>query len=126
MINTLEHVDDSTALKEAYRICKKNVIFSVPHKEEGRLGMYGIIFSSYRDQSHLRYYTLRSVESTFADAGFRTDESNYHGPINPLGLFLSTLHLAHSFSTLVGNMVNRIPIIKKHYVNIEGIATKVE
>jgi SAM-dependent methyltransferase len=126
MINTLEHMDDRAALKEAYRICKKNIIFSVPHEEEGGLGLYGTTSYPYVDQSHLRYYTLKTVKSTFANAGFRTDEINYHGPINPAGLFLSTLHLPHSFSALVGNMVNSFPIIKKHYINIEGIATKVE
>jgi ubiquinone/menaquinone biosynthesis C-methylase UbiE len=31
LINVLEHLNDFMALRKAYRICRKNVIFSAPH-----------------------------------------------------------------------------------------------
>jgi SAM-dependent methyltransferase len=93
MINVLEHTDDLSALQEAYRVCRKNVVFSVPHEKEEELGHYNITYHPYVDPTHLRYYTMERVTATFADAGFTMDEICFDGPINSLGLFLRALHL---------------------------------
>jgi|GEM_PF-1781417 hypothetical protein len=124
MINVLEHTDDLSALQEAYRVCRKNVVFSVPHEKEEELGHYNITYHPYVDPTHLRYYTMERVTATFADAGFTMDEICFDGPINSLGLFLRALHLPRLLSIGVGITVNRIPGIKKYYMNIEGVASR--
>ena len=124
LINVLEHVDDFVALREAYRICRKNVVFSVPHEEEEELRHYNITYHPYVDGTHLRYYTMERIVATFAKAGFKIYEICFDGPINPLGLFLRTLHLPRRFCMQVVTVTNRIPGIKKYYMNIEGVAMK--
>lgn len=126
MVNILEHVDDRKALREARRVCKENVIFSVPHEKESELGDYNITYHPYVDLSHLRYYTIERVEETFQDAGLRIVEIGYEGPVNAAGLFLRTLHLPRLPSMWAGSLINKIPGIKKYFYNIEGIATKDE
>jgi SAM-dependent methyltransferase len=126
LINVLEHVDDFVALSEAHRICRKNVIFSVPREEEEELRYYNITYHPYVDATHLRYYTMERIRTTFSKAGFKINQSCFDGPINPLGLFLRTLHLPRRFCIQVGTIINRVPGIKKYNINIEGVATKEE
>ena len=87
MINVLEHLDDEAALSEAYRICRKNVIFSVTHEQEEELGEYNLIYSAYGDPTHLRHYGNERICSTFASTGFEICEIAFELPINPFGLF---------------------------------------
>ncbi len=124
LLNVLEHVDDRAALREAYRVCKKNVIFGVPHEKERELGDFYVTYHPYVDPTHLRYYTVQSVKTTFTSAGFARVDVNYQGPINAAGLFLRALRVPRLPSMWVGAAINAIPMIKKYYANIEGIATK--
>lgn len=126
LFNVLEHVDDKKALREVHRVCRKNIIFSVPHQKEKELGYYGITYHPYADLSHLRYYTFESFKNTLTDAGFKIDQIFYTYPINPLGLFLRTLGFPRWFNTRAGAAIGKLPFIKKFYMNIEGIATKVK
>ncbi len=126
LFNVLEHVNDKKAIKEIYRICRKNVIFSVPRQKENELEYYGITYHPYIDLSHLRYYTLDNLKSTFTDAGFKMDQIFYTYPINPLGLFLRTLGFPRWFNARAGAVIGKLPFTKKFYMNIEGIATKVK
>jgi ubiquinone/menaquinone biosynthesis C-methylase UbiE len=60
--NVLEHLDnDLRALKEAIRVGKKIVII-VPHHTPDSLLTRGLIFSHFRDASHLRTYSPKSLK----------------------------------------------------------------
>lgn len=126
LFNVLEHVDDKRALREVYRICRKNIIFSVPRQKEKELEYYGITYHPYVDLSHLRYYTFDSLKNTLTDAGFKIKQIFYTYPINPLGLFLRMSGFPHWFNARAGAAIGKLPFIKKFYMNIEGIATKVK
>lgn len=124
MINVLEHVDDAPALQEAHRVCRKNVIFSVPHENEEELGEYNLTYHPYADLTHLRYYSIKQLHTKFASAGFEIREIDFEGPINPLGLFLRSLRLPRLLTYAVGAFINKVPGVKRYYMNIEGIAAK--
>lgn len=96
----------------------------MPHEEEEELRYYSITYHPYVDATHLRYYTMGQIRATFTNAGFKIHEICFDGPINPLGLFLRTLHLPRLFCIRVGTVTNKMPGIKKYYMNIEGVATK--
>lgn len=124
MINVLEHLDDDAALREAYRICRKNVIFSVPHEQEEELGEYNLTYHPYADPTHLRYYGIERIRSTFASTGFEIREIAFEGPISPFGLFLRSLRLPRRWTFVGGAFVNKLPGVRKYYMNIEGVAAK--
>ena len=85
MINVLEHLDDDGALREAYRICRKNVIFSVPHEQEEELGEYNLTCHPIPIQhiydimalngyvQHLRAQDLKSAKSLLKAPLVRSD-----------------------------------------------------
>jgi SAM-dependent methyltransferase len=61
----LEHVEDTVALKEIFRVSKR-LIFSVPIKNQEILLHYGLSHSHYLDNTHLRVYSLKSLRKLFA------------------------------------------------------------
>jgi SAM-dependent methyltransferase len=60
--DVLEHVpDDAAALMELARVTKRRLLITVP-QEDRWTNRYGLIFSTYRDATHLRYYTPESLK----------------------------------------------------------------
>ncbi|TWU01346.1 class I SAM-dependent methyltransferase [Neorhodopirellula pilleata] len=60
--DVLEHVDDRAALAELLRVTKHRVILAVPRNADEMLS-FNLVFSTYRDPTHLRYYTEGSLTS---------------------------------------------------------------
>ncbi len=78
---TLEHVPrPEAALREYHRVCRRNVILSVPNCEtppEFRDG--GLTFHHWIDRTHVNFFTLASLIETVDRAGFRVSHA---APIN--------------------------------------------
>jgi SAM-dependent methyltransferase len=56
--DVLEHVeDDYAALRELARVTRRRVVLSVPQDSGADLLAQGLVYSTYRDPTHLRYYT---------------------------------------------------------------------
>ncbi len=69
---TLEHLKDpQAALREYFRVCRKNVIITVPNCEltEG-LKASGLIYNHWIDRTHVNFWTLRELEELVASVGF--------------------------------------------------------
>jgi SAM-dependent methyltransferase len=58
--DVLEHIDDIVGIQEMARVTKKRLILTVPQKDE-IMQKYGLTFLTYRDPTHLRYYTEESL-----------------------------------------------------------------
>lgn len=58
--DVLEHVDDERVIRELARVTRHRLIITVPH-DAGWLVDYGLLFATYRDVTHLRYYTEESL-----------------------------------------------------------------
>ncbi len=62
--DALEHVeDDCAALKESLRVARQNVLVSVPGEDAFPDYSSGVIFRTYRDPTHRRYYNLQRIEN---------------------------------------------------------------
>lgn len=73
MFDVLEHLpDEAGILQEVARVCKERLILSVPHSDAGPLPKYGLTYSHYVDDTHLREYTLDSLRGVLEAHGFRT------------------------------------------------------
>ena len=92
-------------------------------KEEERLAAHNITIIRTSTQ-HIAYYAMGQIRAPFTNVGFKMHESAFGGPINPLGLFLRTLHLPRLFGLRVGTVTNKMPGIKTYYMNIEGVARR--
>ena len=126
LINILEHADDRKVLEETGRVCRKNVIFSVPHEKEAALEAYGVTYHSYFDPTHRRYYTYERLADLLQSTGFRLDALYRTYPINAIGLLLHTLHVPHPLTLQMGSLLEKSLLVKNYYMNIEGVASKVK
>ncbi|MCZ7557103.1 MAG: class I SAM-dependent methyltransferase [Bacteroidia bacterium] len=71
-LDVLEHVvNPESTLKEMARIAKRNVIISVPLATPSEIELHGLLYSSYKDPTHLRYYTIHELKGDLANAGFK-------------------------------------------------------
>ena len=60
-LDVLEHVDnDVDTLRELVRVTRQRLVIAVPQKDRWMMP-YGLVFSPYRDPTHLRYYTPESL-----------------------------------------------------------------
>jgi SAM-dependent methyltransferase len=60
-LDVLEHVDnDVAAVRELARVTRQRLVIAVPHEDQW-MSPYGLVFSPYRDPTHLRYYTPDSL-----------------------------------------------------------------
>jgi SAM-dependent methyltransferase len=65
--DVLEHVDDVAAISELARVTRSRLILTVP-QEDVWMTHHRLVFSTYRDQTHLRYYTESSLRALIATA----------------------------------------------------------
>ena len=60
-LDVLEHVeDDVVAVRELVRVTRQRLVIAVP-QEDKWMTPYGLVFSPYRDPTHLRYYTPETL-----------------------------------------------------------------
>ena len=60
-LDVLEHVEnDVITLRELVRVTRERLVIAVP-QEDKWMTPYGLIFSPYRDPTHLRYYTPETL-----------------------------------------------------------------
>lgn len=68
VFDLLEHVEDIPALRELARITRRFVIATVPLEIDPTFLRHGLVYSHYRDPTHLRYYTEHSARVLFENA----------------------------------------------------------
>jgi SAM-dependent methyltransferase len=72
MLDILEHVEsDVRLLKEARRVCRRNVILTVPTRMPKSLEGSQLVFGAYVDPTHRRYYSHRDLLSVLDEAGLK-------------------------------------------------------
>jgi SAM-dependent methyltransferase len=71
MFDILEHLpDEAGVLGEVARVCRRRLILSVPHADDGFLPRYGLTYLHHTDKTHLRLYTPDSLRSLLDGYGF--------------------------------------------------------
>lgn len=106
---TLEHVPDPAAvLKELHRVCRRNVIVTVPNCElPPALTNSRLTYYHYTDRSHVNFFTHDSLGELVAETGFtkvQTEGINAC-PLQPL--IDDLLQLPRPLSRLVGRVAGR-------------------
>ncbi len=88
MWDVLEHIqDDETALKEALRVARKNILISVPKLNEIAHPGVGVIYMHYMDPEHKRYYTPESMHNLVQKTGGQIAQIEHWCRIYPLVLY---------------------------------------
>lgn len=122
---TLEHLQDpGKALREYYRVCRKNVILTVPNCNvtDGMLSSE-LIYKPWIDRTHVQFFTLESIATLVEEVGFHVIKKTY---INEISLtpFLSE---AFDFSGLLGQLTRRFLFARKrksYYITCLLVAEK--
>jgi len=69
ILDVLEHIEnDEDVLRDAMRVCRQNVIISVPAPTPDSLNNSPFVFRSYVDPTHLRYYSQSDLANLFLKA----------------------------------------------------------
>jgi len=69
MLDILEHVsNDIELLEDALRVCRKNVIITVPARMSETFDKSQLVFGSCVDPTHLRYYSHSDLHRLFDEA----------------------------------------------------------
>lgn len=76
---TLEHLPEpKEALAEFYRVCRKNLILTVPNCEiTSGMRQSKLIYSHWTDRTHVNFFTMDSLKDAVEEAGFRVEHSSY-------------------------------------------------
>jgi len=119
--SVLEHVDnDIKVLKEALRVGKK-VVIVVPQLTPLALKKRGLIFSHYQDQSHLRYYTPKSINELVAAAKATLVDIQTSEPLPNKSLVFDLLNGFGFFKRIAIKILFLLFSPKKYYLELIAI-----
>ncbi|MDZ4876142.1 MAG: 2-methoxy-6-polyprenyl-1,4-benzoquinol methylase, mitochondrial [Chroococcidiopsis cubana SAG 39.79] len=122
---TLEHLPEpKEALREYYRICRKNLILTVPNCDITS-GMRQSLMTYYHwvDRTHVNFFDMDTITEAVKEAGFKVVKHYY---INQLSL-LPLLTEAFNLSGLLGKLVQKILLKRqqrKYYITCLVVAEK--
>ena len=123
---TLEHLEDpERALKEYFRVCKKNVIITVPNCEltEG-LKASGLIYNHWIDRTHVNFWTLSELERLVTSVGFSIRVGKHINAIRLGPVLMEALGFGGPLARF-GSAVVRGLSRRKHPMSLLVVAEKV-
>lgn len=78
ILDLLEHVDEENKLlEEAWRVCQRNVLVTVPNKRPRALQGTPWYFHTFLDPTHVRYYDYGEIKQMLEAVGFTDVELVY-------------------------------------------------
>jgi len=123
----LEHVHDPClALTEFHRVCRQNIILTVPDCETPHeLLRGGLTYAHWRDRTHHSFFTEDSLAELVRQSGFRLMSL---GRINPCLIdypILHSLHVPPRLAYLMARALRRIPFRTQYLMTLLAVADKV-
>jgi ubiquinone/menaquinone biosynthesis C-methylase UbiE len=122
---TLEHLPDPlAALKEYRRVCRKNVILTVPNCEitEG-MRASNLLYSHWEDRSHVNFFNKESIESLVCEAGFTIHESYYINRLKLLPFLLEAFRVKGPLQKVVRYAAGIVPC-RNYFITSLVVANK--
>lgn len=106
---TLEHIPDPEAvLHEFHRVCRRNIILSVPNCELPKsLEASRLTFFHYTDRSHINFFTCDSLDRILRQAGFEPQSIELINACPTQPLLNEVLRLPPFLTRLAGKLVKK-------------------
>lgn len=105
---TLEHLPDpNKALREYQRVCRNNVILTVPNCDitEG-MKRSNLIYGHWVDRTHIQFYNMDSITDLVRSAGFNVAHKSYINEITLMPLILEVFGLSGSGQRIVAKLMH--------------------
>lgn len=122
---TLEHVPHpELALQEYHRVCRQNIILSVPNCEilpdlrEANLAFYHWI-----DRTHLNFFTPETLTTLLSEQGFRVVEMKKIKPALAAFPMLRSLGLPRRIAFILSKLLLKIAV-RKYLMSVLVVAEK--
>lgn len=122
---TLEHLKDpQAALREYFRVCRKNVIITVPNCElsEG-LKASGLIYNHWIDRTHINFWTLRELEELVTSVGFSVRVGKHINAVRLGPVMMEALGINGKLARF-GSLVVRALSRREHPMSLLVVAEK--
>ncbi len=122
----LEHLKEvDSAIKEFYRVCKKNIIVSVPNCSQPRIFQEsGLTYHHWRDRTHVQFFTEDTLKRVLSENGFSVDHVQYINPIIPELLFFSSWRVPLKAAHFVSQIATKMPLRQTFHMTILAVASK--
>ncbi len=122
----LEHVENiNLALSELYRVCRKNIIISVPNCSQPEVFREsGLAYHHWIDRTHVQFFTEDTLKDILNKNGFSIEMLKYINPIIPEILFLSSWHIPVKLIRLIVRLVVKIRLREKYHMTLLIVASK--
>lgn len=104
----LEHLENpAEALKEYYRVCKKNIILTVPncHLTDG-MEKSQLIYYHWIDRTHQNFFEMEDISRLVMEAGFKISQKYYINQISLIHLFQEVCSLDRR--NLISKIYNKV------------------
>jgi 2-polyprenyl-3-methyl-5-hydroxy-6-metoxy-1,4-benzoquinol methylase len=122
----LEHVrQPELVLAEFYRLCRKNVILTVPDCEPPNdlLGA-GLVYAHWRDRTHRSFFTSQALARALGQAGFQVELLTRINAILPDFLVLRSYHVPFRLAYLASLVLRRVPFRRQYRMTLLAVASK--
>ena len=120
----LEHVPDpGRALAEFRRVCRENLVLSVPDCEtpDGILRA-GLVYAHWRDRTHRTFFTSASLGDALSKAGWRPISMQRINAILPDYPTLRSFGVPPRPAYLAARVLRRIPFRAQYYMTLLAVA----
>jgi SAM-dependent methyltransferase len=122
----LEHIPEpDTVLTEFRRVCRQNIILSVPDCETpADILRAGLIYAHWRDRTHCNFFTQDSLGGVLGQAGFQVESITRINPILPDFVALRSLHVPFNLAYFVSRVLRRVPFRRQYSMTLLAIANR--
>jgi ubiquinone/menaquinone biosynthesis C-methylase UbiE len=123
----LEHIPElHKGLAELYRVCRQNVILSVPDCETPEdILRAGMTYAHWRDRTHRHFFTQDSLRKVLEQTGFQVESTTRINPILPDFLVLRSLYVPFKLAYFASRVLRRLPFRKKYCMTLLAIAKRI-
>jgi 2-polyprenyl-3-methyl-5-hydroxy-6-metoxy-1,4-benzoquinol methylase len=123
---TLEHVPGpEAALREYHRVCRKNIIISVPNCDiPPEFARANMTFFHYTDRTHVNFYTLDTLRQMVEANGFRVVRAAPILPVTPALPLIASLGVPLRYAGRLARWIRKISP-KQYGMSLLVVADKV-